>query len=533
MMEFSANRQETSPLAQQANRRRFLAGGLTAALTSLRCQRNAGGTSRETLRVAMGADRYNLSRGRFTFATSRPNVHLAEALVRPNGRFEPEPWLLEQWRHEGGGSYVARLRREVRFHDGTPLRAEVLLPSMKRFLATRDFIGLDPESLLGVDEYTIRMRSATGSARMIDNMTHPAAAVFLPGEDVGSRPVGTGPYRLARYEPQRWIEVERFADYWGPRPAQARIRYRFMPDPQARLLALQAGEVDVIGDVVPELLLGLVAGDPSVVLRCSRPIRYVALMCNVRGNQEFPLMRDVRIRRALALSIDREAIARTVYAGRGEAARGLMPGWMFGLGEGQPAGFGYDGRQAAELLEEAGWQRGADGIRAKGGKRLQLRLVAAFPNASSVRPIPEMLGQMFRQSGVDLEIVQVEDDSLYYSGYADEGQGDLFLEMGANANADPTFLLTNLFHSRTPWRSYRNMAPGGEIDGLLDGAREADDRASSVEKVREAQRRIVDEHVAAIPILLVPAMVLTRPEVVIEPFENLDWMNLGEARWTA
>lgn len=514
-----------------SSRRQFLAGGLAAAASG--CRRRDSSPSRRTLRVATGADRYNVSPGRYTFTTTHPNVHVAETPVGVNRNFEPSPGLFEEWRHEGKGWYRARLRPKVRFHDGSHLNADVFLKSAARFIAPRDFIGLDAASLQKLDELTVRFRSTTESALMIDNMTHPAASVLLPSGDVSMRPSGTGPYRLLRYDPQRSIEVERFADYWGPKPPQERIRFRFMPDPQGRLLALQAGEVDLIADVDPVLLLGLADRDSSVTLHCSRPIKYVALTCNLRGEPPFQRLRDVSIRRALAYAIDRASIAKSMYAGRGQAARGLLPGWMFGLGEDQPAGFTFDPEKAKELLAKAGWDPGSDGVRRKGEERLQLRLVAAFPTASSVRPIPEMLAQMFLRVGVALEIVEVEDDQLYYSGYADSGQGDLFLELAANANADPTFLLRNLFHSRTPWRSYRYVAPGGDVDSLLDQAKQAEDRKAAIAFVREAHRRIIDIHVAAIPILMAPVMLLSHPKLHIEPFENIDWMNLGEAWWMA
>lgn len=518
------------------HRREFLTRSLAAAagaFASTGCQRSKPAINREMLHVATGADRYNLSPARFTFGTSRPNAHIAEAVVRPNASFEPVPHLFASWQHLGGGRFLARLRDGVRFHDGTPMLADVFIRSMKRFIANRDFVGLDSDSLQRVDERTIRFQSALNSARMIDNMTHPSAAIFLPNEDVAARPIGTGPYRLVRYEPQRSIEVERFAEYWGPKPGQQRIRFRFMPDPQARLLALQAGTVDVISDVTPELLLGLAPRDNGVTLRCSRPIRYAALTCNLKGRPPFDKLRDVQIRRALALSIDREAIAGAVFAGRGVVARGLMPGWMFGLEDRQPVGFKHDPTRANEILDQSGWLRGTDGLRRKNGEPLKLRLVSAYPNASSVRPIPEMLAGMFRRVGVDLKIVEVEDDQLYYSGYADDGQSDLFLELAANANADPTFLLSNLFHTRSPWRSSHFTAPGEDMDSLLDRARKAEDRSVSVDLVQQAHSRIIDVHVASIPILMVPVMILTRPGLVLEPFENLDWLNLGEAHWLA
>jgi len=482
------------------------------------------------LRVGAGPDRYNTAEGRFTFTLSRPNVHLAEPLVKLDATFRPQPLLFERWRHEGGGNYLAHLRQGVVFHDGTPLTADVFVASARRFIATKDFIGLDAESLRKVDDYTVRFQSRCGSALMVDNMTHPSAALLLPSAEVRSHPSGTGPYRLVNYEPQRLIEVERFPGYWG-RPAQNdRVTFRFLADPQARLLALQTGDVDVVSDVVPEMLLGLAPDDPRVVLRKSRSIRYAALLCNLRGDAPFDTLHDVRIRRALALAIDRQSIARVMYQGLGVPARGVLPGWMFGLGEEGPRGFETDRRRATELLDEAGWRQGPDGIRVNAGRRLKLRLVAAFPNASAVKPMPEMLEQMFRGVGIETEIVEVEDDQLFYAGYADRGQGDLFLELAGNANADPTFLLNNVFHTATHWQAYRFNAPGKEVDALIDEARRGTDSRQIANAVREAYRRIIDEYVAAIPILLVPAFILTRPEISLDPFENLDWVNFGDAR---
>jgi peptide/nickel transport system substrate-binding protein len=482
------------------------------------------------LRVGSGADRYNTAAGRFSFTASHPNVHVAEPPVRPDEAFRAQPWLFERWVHRGGGDYSADLRRGVFFHDGTPLTADVFVESAKRFIVPRDFVGLDAGSLKAVDRHAVTFRSTAGSALMVDNMTHPLLSVFLPTDQVQTHPVGTGPYRLVRYEPQRLIEVERFERYWGPKTHHQRVIFRFLADPQARLLALQAGEIDLVADVVPDMLAGLAQDDPQVVVRRSRPIRYVALGCNLRGDPPFDTLRDVRVRRALALAIDREAIARVLYQGLGVPARGVLPGWMFGLGEEVPRGFGTDVRRAAALLEEAGWRMGADGVRRKGSRPLKLRMVSAYPNASVVKPLPEMLAPMFRTVGVDTEIVEVEDDQLYYSAYADRGQADLFVELAANANSDPTFLITNVYHTRTPWLAYRFTAPGAEVDALIDAARRSPNAETAIANVREAHRRIIDEHVAAIPILMVPVVVLTRPDILFSPFENLDWIDFGEAR---
>lgn len=513
-------------------RRFMLRAGVPAAISSAlySCRQTSPAPDRSVLRIAAGPDRYNTSPGRFTFTSSRPNVHIAEAPVKANANMQAEPCLFESWKHEGGGSFLVRLRKGVQFHNGVRLDADSFLASAREFIATRDFLGIDPKSLKRVDEYTFKLRSLTASGMMINTMTHTAASAFLSYKDTATRPVGTGPYRFVRYEPKRLIEVERFDSYWGQKPRYQRISFRFMADPQARMLALRTGEVDIVSDVVPEMLAGLDPADARITLHCSRPVRYAALLCNQHGAAPFDKLKDIRIRRALALAIDRQKIAKLMYRGTAKAARGVLPGWMYGLGEETPRGFGFEPARAAEILDQAGWLMGPEGVRHKNGSALAIRLISAYPNASAVKPLPELLQQMFRAIGVRLDITEVEDGELYYSGYADQGQGDLFLELAGSGNSDPTYLLQNIFHSQAPWRFYRYIAPGKDVDTLIDAARQDSSLLAAVGRIREAHRLIIDEYIAAIPILMAPVFVLSQPDLELDMKENLDWIQFGNAR---
>jgi peptide/nickel transport system substrate-binding protein len=173
---------------------------------------------------------------------------------------------------------------------------------------------------------------------------------------------------------------------------------------------------------------------------------------------------------------------------------------------------------------------GPEGVRHKNGSALAIRLISAYPNASAVKPLPELLQQMFRAIGVRLDITEVEDGELYYSGYADQGQGDLFLELAGSGNSDPTYLLQNIFHSKAPWRFYRYIAPGKDVDTLIDAARQDSSLLAAVGRIREAHRLIIDEYIAAIPILMAPVFVLSQPDLELDMKENLDWIQFGNAR---
>jgi len=481
------------------------------------------------LRVAAGPDRYNVDPQRFTFTVRNPHAQIAETGVRPDASFRPAPLLFERWQVRQG-HYRITLRANLRHHDGTALDSDAAIAALRQVGQSRsDFLQIDPASLRRLDARNFVFSSRTGSNLLIENMSHRATSLFSQHSDRRVAPAGTGPWRFVRYQPNRALELVRNPQYWGPPAVQERMLFQFVPDPMTRLLALVAGEVDLIAEVTPQMLLALSDSMP-VRLHASRPVSYLALLVNLHGQPPFTRLADPRVRRALALSIDRAAVARVLYAGRGIAARGLLPDWMFGLGP-HVQGFGYDPAEASRLLDAAGWVRGGrDGLRTRAGEALRLRLVAAFPNLAAVAPFPELLQQMVRQVGIGIEIVAVEDDALYGQRFLEPGAGDLFLELASNTNLDPTFLLYNLFHSQTPWRGYRHMAAGRALDAALDQARRTDDPQQRLEAVRRAHRAVVDEAVAAIAVLHVPQFVLARPGLEVPMFEHRDWIDYGAVR---
>ena len=484
------------------------------------------GQGARALTIAVGQDRYSTDPQRFTFTVRGPHAQIGETAVRPNARFEPQPLLFDSWAVKQG-RYRVTVRAGVTHHDGSVFDSLAAMQAMARIGASRsDFLRIAPGSFKRIDVRSFEFAAADGSNLVIENMSHRATSLFLARPDIATAPVGTGPYRFVRYEPRRLLEVARHAGYWGPPPQQQRIVFRFVPDGQARLLALAKGEVDLVADVSPQMLLGLSPSMP-VQLHTSRPVGYVALLVNVHGLPPFDRLADVRVRRALAHAIDRDALARVMFAGRSTPAKGLLPPWMFGLGD-DTQGHAFDLVAAARLLDEAGWKLDTrSNQRRRGNEELKLRLVSAFPSASSVAPLPEMLEQMWRKLGIRTEIVAVEDDQLYNERHMGAGAGDLFIENAGNPSLDPTFLLYNLFHSQSSWSHYRWIRAGSALDAALDEARASDDRSRRVEAVRRAHRSVVDDTVAAIPLLLVPQFVLSRPGMQVPMFEHRDWIDYG------
>ncbi len=483
------------------------------------------------LTVAFKRDRYSVDEEKFTFTVRRPAAQIVETAVKPDANFLPEPLLFKSWDYVDG-VYSITLREGVSFSDGTPFNADTAIAALKLYDSGRsDFLQIDPESFEKSGPFSFNFRSEVGSSLVIENMTHRATSLFLTGTNRAENPIGTGPYLFENYVPNQSLTVKRNPNYWGEAPNIDKLTFRFIGDDNARLLALQNGEIDIIGEVTPQMLLSM-PQDGSVILHESRPIRYVALLANLNGAAPFDIMHDYKVREAIAWSIDRETIASVLYAGRGIPAKGILPGWMFNLGDDHTDGFGYDPKKAGDLLDAAGWVMGSDGIREKDGRKMTLRLVAAYPNVSSVKPMPEMLEQMFLAVGIDIDLVEVDDSGVYSSTYLKPGEGDLFMEFASNNNTDPTYLLNNLFTTKTPWASYQLTAPGPHVDAMLEQARAAQTRDEVIEKVRAAHKAIVQDDLAAIPILLVPNFTLSRPGISIPMSEYADWVDFGQVTFS-
>ena len=242
------------------------------------------------------------------------------------------------------------VREGVTFHDGQDLNAQAVADSLNRML--------DPDYSTQRDSY---VRGITGAeavdAYTVDihtdgvNATLPLQIAQLPviapgtGDTVGENPVGTGPYMLESWERGQQITAVRNANYWGEAPSIDAFTVRFIPDKQTSLAALQAGEVDLVLDILPEQV-------PLVPQALSVPATeysYIAL------NALRPELAPPEVRVAMNLAVDKELIAETLYEGyaRPNDAQHLSPGM---LGYNPDIGpFPYDPDQARAIMAEHGW----------------------------------------------------------------------------------------------------------------------------------------------------------------------------------
>jgi peptide/nickel transport system substrate-binding protein len=419
-----------------------------------------------------------------------------------DGQFKP--WLAMSWEVSSDGrAYTFRLRRDVRFHDGTPFNAAAVKFNMDRThnpaLATRCggcavgfYDGADV-----VDPYTVRIRLKNPWAPFLDamslfyRMVSPAAVEKTGDANFGRQPVGTGPFKFVEWIPNNRVVLERNADYtWGPAifnhkgPAYLeRLVFRFIPEPSVRVAALEAGEAQVMILPPPQEFARLVR-DPRFKPLIGRtpgvPLAYAVNVTKEPTN-------ELAVRRAMMYAVDREIIARAVY-GPYQALNAFRPAYTLL----SPTTWGYDKstelydfdqERAQAILEEAGWKKGPDGIRVKGGQRLEVALV------SNEHGVPEVLQSHMRRIGLSLRISVV--DILAANEAQRKGQSHMSPLPAARTDPD---ILSVFFHSRNAGGGFNfSFVKDPTLDRLLDqGAVEVDTakrRALYVEAVRHAMDR--------------------------------------------
>lgn len=434
------------------------------------------------------------------------NAPVFEPLVRMTPDFTIQPLLATSWEFRAPSTWRFQLREGVTFHNGAPFNAEAVAYTANELWANQDsnILGVGPNSAKVIDEYTVDITTEQPNYRLVEQLVHPSNAIVAPGTHAGpgttpeNTPTGTGPFEFVSYNQSTELVVQRFEGYWGRQPALDQIVFRFIPDDNSRVLALQAGEVDAIYNV-PREQAAQVDQDPNLRVVRSGAGAYDALLINSRGQPPYDILRDRAVRQALAHAIDKQTIVRNVWKGNAEVMQTVIPAPVLGQYADLVKGYPYDPGRARALLEQAGWRPGPDGVRMKNGRPLELTMLVVGPELQ--RPMPELVKAQLKEVGINLEIVVPGDSNIYYERLA-AGEGDLFAEVGNQNDANPIFLGA-IFTGVQPggFSDYgKYFGPHGEYDRRFAEAFSTADTEQVRRLAAEAMHIAVDEYVATVPI---------------------------------
>ncbi len=481
---------------------------------------------RQTLTVATPGDVF-VTRDRIFLGIWPDNANVCETLVGLSYEFQPTPLLAAEWTYMGDNTFRFQLRRDVRFHNGASLNAEAVRYSFNRVVEKRQtlntFIG--PESTKVVDDFTVEVTTTQTNLRLPEQIAHPFFSIVAPGTDPADRPICTGPFEFGSYAPNDRLVVNRSDTYWGSdKPRLRQITFRFIPDQNTRRLALESGEVDLMWFLAPQQSSD-VRRRAGLEVAPAPPGAVVDISLNLHGEAPHTLLQDIDLRRALALSLDGEALAEQQWQGNARVVAGVSPPAVLGPSASLVEPLTSDVAEAERLLEAKGWTKGSDGIREKDGRKLSLAGVAQFDFEPESL---QFLQAQARRAGIDLQLDRAP-DAAAYSSRINSGAWDVDVNYYNQNDANPVRIPAQFWYSKVGNARTRLTNPGPKFDQLVDEALSAEDLRTAQRKAAEAINVLVNEEAAAIALTNFPQIYAHKTTVAgFEPHPSVN-----HQPWTA
>ncbi len=286
-----------------------------------------------------------------------------EQLVQLGEDGQIRPGLATSWEVSADGKVrTFNIRRNVRFHDGTPLTAAAVKASLDRLLDPAQGLPLRSgqswiKSVEAPGEFTIRITSDAPFGPALYHLANASTSIISPaalsryGKDIAWRPAGTGPYRFDSYVPGESVTLVRNDGYWGGRPALDRIVVRTVRENATRVALLETGEAQIV-DNVPGTEVPRLQKDGRVKIKLNASTRVAHIGINVQK----PPFDNVKVRQALNYAVYRRAIVRGVLHDVGVPVSTILSPATWGYAD--PGIYSYDPNKAKQLLAEAGYPNG-------------------------------------------------------------------------------------------------------------------------------------------------------------------------------
>ncbi|MFQ5846355.1 MAG: ABC transporter substrate-binding protein [Candidatus Methylomirabilales bacterium] len=402
-------------------------------------------------------------------ATDALSLHvvglLFNGLVRTDAHFQIVPDLAERWERPDPRTYIFHLRRGVRFHHGRELTAadvRFTYESLRTVGSAQTALLEEIQRVQVLDRYRVAFHLKRPFAPILFHLTVGIVPAELArAEGFGQAPVGTGPFRFKRWVQNDRVELEAFADYFDGRPRIGRLRLRIIPDATIRFLELKKGTIDLLLGSLPPEVLPLVEALPGVQVATVPSSNYTYLGFNLRD----PILRDLRVRRAIAHAIDREGLTTHLLRRQAIPATGLLfpHHWAY---ESHVKTFPFNLETARRLLDEAGYP-------VKNGVRFTLTFKATTSELS--RAIAEAIQFQLSQVGIQLRIRSYE----WGTFYADIRSGNFQLYVLTWVGITDPDYYQYIFHSASvpPRGANRGYYQNPDVDRLLQIGRQTSDIA--------------------------------------------------------
>lgn len=459
---------------------------LLSALLITGCSSGDAGSGGSTLTVASDSEPVTFDiQATNDSATTRVARQIFEPLIKQNEDLELVPNLALSWEAVDDTTYEFKLKEGVTFHNGEPFTAADVEWTIRRAMESASIghiVGaLDGDKLKVVDDYTIQIGTTVPFGPLLTHLAHPATAmlnekaVTEAGEDVGTTPVGTGPYKLDTWNAGSDLTLSRYEDYHGDAGKSDKIVFRLIAENSVRLIELETGGVDIAYAIAPADISKVEENDDLVMVRdLDLSTSYVGF--NMLSDTP---LKEKLVRQAINYAIDVESLLDAVYLGVGKPAVAPLNAQAFGANLDLPQ-YTYDVAKAKELLAEAGY---ADGF--------AVNLYVGDNNPQRLQ-IAQVLKEELKGLNIDVNVKQLE-----WGAYLDataNGEHDIYILGWTTVTTDGDYGLYPLFHSgQFGAAGNRSYYANDKVDKLLEDARTSSDQALREQYYKEAQVYINDE----------------------------------------
>ncbi|MDP6788195.1 MAG: ABC transporter substrate-binding protein [Rhodospirillales bacterium] len=435
----------------------------------------AGAASAETLTIGTRNETTSIDPHFYnTSSNHQINAHTFQYLIEKDERQQLKPALAVSWKPVDDKVWEIKLRKGVKWTDGSPFTADDVMANVERALSGivkttspsyRFMLGIDHKK---IDDYTIHTTTGTVYPLMpaylsvAPLISRKFAKATTADYNAGKAAMGTGPYKFVEWIKGDRVVLERNPDYWGDKPAWDKIVYKVIKSDPSRLAAVLNGDVDLI-DYVPTTDYQSVKNNPKLAISQVASNRVIYLVLDQKGaktpfaktndGKEMPNpMLNRKIRKAISLAINRKAIVDRVMEGAGFPAGQFPVKGMFGYNtDVKPDPF--DPEQAKKLLAEAGYPNG-------------FQLTVHGPNDRYVNDgkITEVIGQMLTKVGIKTQVHTEPKATFFKNAW---GYSLVLLGFGSDTG-EASSAFTALLHTQIKEKNLGRVNRTGYADPTFD-----------------------------------------------------------------
>ncbi|MEH7125338.1 ABC transporter substrate-binding protein [Bacillus sp. JJ1532] len=424
-------------------------------------------------------------------SATRVSELVYDGLIVLSANLEPEPALAKEWENPDPTTWIFTLRDDVTFHDGEPFTAEdvkytydsIIDPN---FQAPSASFYAPIESVEVINSHQVKFTLKQPSAPLLTYLNIGIVPKHIGEKNdnsLSSNPIGTGAYKMVKWDKNSKISFEANENYWNGEPKTKKITYFIIPDNSTRVASLESGDIDLVHSPLSPQDIKRLKENNKFEVKETEGLGFTYL----NFNQKHPILSDMNVRQAISHLVNKDVISTDIYQGMDKPGKSpLIPAsWAY---DDSISGFPYDPSKAAELFKEAGWEdTDGDGILDKNGEKLTITLSTHSEDPNRIQTV-EYLQNEFTKYGIQTEVKTSEWPT--FSAALTEGNFDIAL-VGWLNQIDPDRSFYNPFHTNggSNYGKYSNPT----VDKLIEEGRAALDRTERTSIYQEAAKIVTEE----------------------------------------